>query len=80
MADHVVPPCWSCACEKDLLDSIGVQRGVQVVKTLHPLCGLQVVRDHVLSEDTLHQQPERRRENTRWLQLHDNKTTQGNRY
>lgn len=42
---------------EDLLDSIGVQGGVQVVKTLHPLTGFQVVRNHVLGKDSLHQQP-----------------------
>lgn len=42
---------------KDLLDSICVQGSIQVVQTLHPLSGLQVVGNHILSEDPLHQQP-----------------------
>lgn len=46
----------SCV-RKDLLDSVCVQGGVQVVKTLHPLSGFQVVRNHVLGKDPLHQQP-----------------------
>lgn len=40
-----------------LLHSIVVQRGVEVIQTLHPFHGVQVVRKHVLGKDTLHQQP-----------------------
>lgn len=43
--------------EEDLLDSICVQGGIQVVKTLHSLSGFKVVRNHVLRKDPLHQQP-----------------------
>lgn len=39
------------------LHSIVVQRGVEVIQTLHPFHGVQVVRKHVLGKDTLHQQP-----------------------
>lgn len=39
----------------DVLDSVGVQGGVQVVKTLHSLGRLQVVRNHVLGKDPLHE-------------------------
>ena len=40
-----------------VLDCVGVQAGVEVIKTLHFLLGLKTVRNHVLSEDLLHQQP-----------------------
>lgn len=40
---------------EDVLDSVCVQGSVQIVKTLHSLGRFQVVRDHVLGEDPLHQ-------------------------
>lgn len=41
--------------DDNLLDSIWVQGSIQVVETLHPLCGLQVVGNHVLGKNPLHQ-------------------------
>lgn len=43
-------------CFTNLLDSICVQGGIQIIKTLHPLSGFKVVRNHVLGKDPLHQQ------------------------
>lgn len=50
----------SCDCVgirhlEDILDSVGVQGSVQIVKTLHSLGSFQVVRDHVLGKNPLHQ-------------------------